>query len=170
MIVSLIVAVAKNRVIGKDNDLIWNLPKDMRFFKEKTTGHHVIMGRKNFESIPEKYRPLPNRTNIIVTRKQQYETKNILTVNSVKEGIEIAKRNNDKEPFIIGGGEIYELSLKEDLVDKIYLTKLHKEFSGDTFFPILDKKWKEIHRVDVKADENHECAFSFLTYVKKINF
>ena len=170
MIVSLIVAVAKNRVIGKDNDLIWNLPKDMRFFKEKTTGHHVIMGRKNFESIPEKYRPLPNRTNIIVTRKQQYETKNILTVNSVKEGIEIAKRNNDKEPFIIGGGEIYELSLKEDLVDKIYLTKLHKEFSGDTFFPILDKKWKEINRVDVKADENHECAFSFLTYVKKINF
>lgn len=170
MIVSLIVAVAKNRVIGKDNDLIWNLPKDMRFFKEKTTGHHVIMGRKNFESIPEKYRPLPNRTNIIVTRKQQYEAKNILTVNSVKEGIEIAKRNNDKEPFIIGGGEIYELSLKEDLVDKIYLTKLHKEFSGDTFFPILDKKWKEINRVDVKADENHECAFSFLTYVKKINF
>ena len=170
MIVSLIVAVAENRVIGKDNDLIWNLPKDMRFFKEKTTGHHVIMGRKNFESIPEKYRPLPNRTNIIVTRKQQYETKNILTVNSVKEGIEIAKRNNDKEPFIIGGGEIYELSLKEDLVDKIYLTKLHKEFSGDTFFPILDKKWKEINRVDVKADENHECAFSFLTYVKKINF
>ena len=170
MIVSLIVAVAENRVIGKDNDLIWNLPKDMRFFKEKTTGHHVIMGRKNFESIPEKYRPLPNRTNIIVTRKQQYDTKNILTVNSVKEGIEIAKRNNDKEPFIIGGGEIYELSLKEDLVDKIYLTKLHKEFSGDTFFPILDKKWKEINRVDVKADENHECAFSFLTYVKKINF
>ena len=170
MIVSLIVAVAENRVIGKDNDLIWNLPKDMRFFKEKTTGHHVIMGRKNFESIPEKYRPLPNRTNIIVTRKQQYEAKNILTVNSVKEGIEIAKRNNDKEPFIIGGGEIYELSLKEDLVDKIYLTKLHKEFSGDTFFPILDKKWKEINRVDVKADENHECAFSFLTYVKKINF
>ena len=170
MIVSLIVAVAENRVIGKDNDLIWNLPKDMRFFKEKTTGHHVIMGRKNFESIPEKYRPLPNRTNIIVTRKKQYEAENILTVNSVKEGIEIAKRNNDKEPFIIGGGEIYELSLKEDLVDKIYLTKLHKEFSGDTFFPILDKKWKEINRVDVKADENHECAFSFLTYVKKINF
>jgi len=167
MIVSLIVAVAENRVIGKDNDLIWDLPKDMRFFKGKTTGHHVIMGRKNFESIPEKYRPLPNRTNIIVTRKKQYEAENILIVNSVKEGIEIAKRNNDKEPFIIGGGEIYELSLKEDLVDKIYLTKLHKEFSGDTFFPKLDKKWKEINRVDVKADKNHECAFSFLTYVKK---
>ena len=72
MIVSLIVAVAENRVIGKDNDLIWDLPKDMRFFKEKTTGHHVIMGRKNFESIPEKYRPLPNRTNIIVTRKKKH--------------------------------------------------------------------------------------------------
>ena len=161
MIVSLIVAVAENRVIGKDNDLIWNLPKDMRFFKEKTTGHHVIMGRKNFESIPEKYRPLPNRTNIIVTRKKQYEAENILTVNSVKEGIEIAKKNNDKEPFIIGGGEIYELSLKEDLVDKIYLTKLHKEFSGDTFFPKLDKKWKEIKRKMVKWESSELTIIDF---------
>ena len=167
MIVSLIVAVAENRVIGKDNDLIWDFPKDMRFFKEKTSGHHVIMGRKNFESIPTKYRPLPNRTNIIVTRQQNYHADNTIVVNSIEEGLKIASENNDNEPFIIGGGEIYEIALKKDLVDKIYLTKIHKEFIGDTFFPVLDEKWKESNRIDNESDKHHECSFSFLTYIKQ---
>ena len=100
MKISLIVAAAENGVIGKDNDLIWNLPKDMRFFKETTLNHHVIMGRKNFESIPHKYRPLPNRTNIIVTRQPNYKAGGCIVVNSVEASLEIAKQNGDNEPFI----------------------------------------------------------------------
>ena len=107
MKVSLIVAVAENGVIGKDNDLIWHLPKDMRFFKETTMGHHVIMGRKNFESIPHKYRPLPDRTNIVITRQSEYKAEGCIVVNSVETALEIAKNNGDIEHFIIGGGQIY---------------------------------------------------------------
>ena len=123
MIVSLIVASSENGVIGKDNDLIWHLPNDMRFFKDTTLNHHVIMGRKNFESIPHKYSPLPNRTNIIITRQTDYKADGCVVVNSLEAALEIAKENGDKEPFIIGGGEIYKLALETNLVDKIYLTK-----------------------------------------------
>ena len=135
MIVSLIVAVSENGVIGKDNDLIWHLPKDMRFFKETTMGHHVIMGRKNFESIPHKYSPLPNRTNVIITRQADYIAEGCVGVNSVEAALEIAKQNGDTEPFIIGGGQIYKIALENNLVDRIYLTKIHHTFDGDTFFP-----------------------------------
>ena len=100
MKVSLIVAVSENGVIGKDNDLIWHLPKDMKFFKDTTLGHHVIMGRKNFESIPEKYRPLPNRTNIVITRQSDYTAEDCVVVNSVEAALEIAKQNGDTKPFI----------------------------------------------------------------------
>ena len=106
MKVSLIVAVAENGVIGKDNDLIWHLPKDMQFFKETTTGHHVIMGRKNFESIPHKYRPLPNRTNIVITKQSDYKAEGCIVVNSVEEALKVAKSNGDNEVFIIGGGGV----------------------------------------------------------------
>ena len=92
MKVSLIVAVSENGVIGKDNDLIWHLPKDMRFFKETTMGHHVIMGRKNFESIPHKYRPLPDRTNVVITRQSDYKAEGCVVVNSVEAALEIAKK------------------------------------------------------------------------------
>ena len=97
MKVSLIVAVSENGVIGKDNDLIWNLPNDMRLFKETTMGHHVIMGRKNFESIPHKYRPLPNRTNVVITRQTDYKAKGCVVVNSVEAALEIAKNNGENE-------------------------------------------------------------------------
>lgn len=166
MKVSLIVAVAANGVIGKDNDLIWHLPKDMRFFRDTTTGHHVIMGRKNFESIPQKYRPLPNRTNVVITRKNNYQAAGSVVVNSLQGALEIAKRNKDDEPFIIGGGQIYKLALEANLVDKIYLTKLHQDFEGDTFFPELSSKWIESNRIDFDADEKHACPFSFITYTK----
>ena len=125
MKVSLIVAVAENGVIGKDNDLIWNLPKDMRFFKETTWGHHVIMGRKNFESIPERYRPLTNRTNIVITRQNNYKAEGCVVVNSLEAALEVAQYNSDNEPFIIGGGQIYKLALEGNLVDKIYFTEVH---------------------------------------------
>jgi len=166
MKVSLIVAVANNGVIGKDNDLIWHLPKDMGFFKETTLGHHVIMGRKNFESIPERFRPLPNRTNVIITRNSDYKAEGCVVVNSVEQALEVAKQNGDKEPFIIGGGQIYKLALEANLVDKIYLTKVHHAYDGDTFFPELGNDWKEVERIDCKADEKHAHAYSFLTFEK----
>ena len=168
MVVSLIVAVAENRVIGKDNDLIWHLPKDMQFFKETTLGHSVIMGRKNFESIPQRYRPLPNRTNIVITRQTGYISEGCIIVNSVEAGLNIAKNNGDNEPFIIGGGQIYKLALEANLVDKIYLTKINHTFDGDTFFPELENEWKEVERIDCKADEKHAYDYSFLTF-EKIN-
>ena len=163
MEVSLIVAVAENGVIGKDNDLIWHLPKDMKFFKETTLGHHVIMGRKNFESIPEKYRPLPNRTNVVITRQADYKAEGCVVINSVEEALEIAKQNGDKEPFIIGGGQIYKIALEQNLVDKIYLTKVHHTFDGDTFFPKLNNEWKEINKKVNKADEKHAYDYDFIT-------
>ena len=168
MKVSLIVAVSENGVIGKDNDLIWHLPKDMTFFKETTMGHHVIMGRKNFESIPHKYSPLPNRTNVVITRQSDYIAEGCVVVNSVASALEIARQNGDTEPFIIGGGQIYKLALGANLVDKIYLTKVHHSFEGDTFFPELNTDWKEMERIDHKADEKHAYAYSFLTF-EKIN-
>ena len=168
MNVSLIVAVSENGVIGKDNDLIWNLPKDMKFFKDTTMGYHVIMGRKNFESIPHKFRPLPNRTNIIITRQSDYKAEGSIVVNSVEEALKVAKSNEENEAFIIGGGQIYKLALEANLIDKIYLTKVHHSFDGDTFFPELGNEWKEVERIDCKSDEKHAHDYSFLTF-EKIN-
>ena len=166
MKVSLIVAASANGVIGKDNDLIWHLPKDMCFFKDTTMGHHVIMGRKNFESIPHKFRPLPNRTNVVITRKTDYKADSCIVVNSAEEALQIAKQNGEEEAFIIGGGQIYKLALEANLVDKIYLTKVHHSFEGDTFFPALNKDWKEISRIQNQADEKHLYNFDFITLEK----
>ncbi len=168
MKVSLIVAVSENGVIGKNNDLIWRLPKDLAFFKNTTIGHHVIMGRKNFESIPHKFKPLINRKNIIVSRNINYVAPGCIVVSSIEDGIEIAKTNNDDEPFIIGGGEIYKLALESNLVDKIYLTKVHHIFEGDTFFPELDHNWKEVNIIKHKADENHDYDYDFI-FLEKNN-
>jgi dihydrofolate reductase len=167
MKVSLIVAVSENGVIGKDNDLIWSLPKDMKFFKDTTMGHHVIMGRKNFESIPHKFRPLLNRTNIVITRQSDYKAEGCVVVNSVEESLEIAKQNGETEPFIIGGGQIYKIALEQNLVDRIYLTRIHHTFAGDTFFPELNSDWEEIKREDCFKDDNHKYDYSFIVLEKK---
>jgi len=166
MKVSLIVAVSENGVIGKNNDLIWHLPKDIRLFKETTMGHHVIMGRKNFESIPHKYRPLPNRTNVVITRQTDYAAEGCVVVNSVEEALEVAKNNNDNEAFIIGGGQIYKLALEAKMIDKIYLTKVHHSFEGDTFLPELSSNWEEVSKVEHKADEKHSYDYDFITLKK----
>ena len=166
MKVSLIVACSENLVIGKDNDLIWHLPKDMKFFKDTTKGHFVIMGRKNFESIPHKYRPLPNRTNVVVTRQDTYEAEGCIVVNSISEALNRAKDAKDEEPFIIGGGEIYRLALEQNLVDRVYITRVHKHYDGDTFFPELSSDWKLISSEKNEADEKHECAYTFEIYEK----
>ncbi|TRX58308.1 dihydrofolate reductase [Fulvivirga sp. M361] len=159
----MIAAVAENNVIGKDNDLVWNLPDDMKFFMRKTTGHHVIMGRKNFESIPEKFRPLPNRTNIIVTRNQTYDGGDALIVGSIQEALEIAKKNEETEAFIIGGGQIYEMGLP--LSDIMYITEIKASFTGDTFYPVYpSSEWKERERIPHEVDERHAYPFDFVTY------
>lgn len=160
MKVSLIVAVSENGVIGKDNDLIWHLPKDMKFFKETTKGHHVIMGRKNLESIPHKFRPLPNRVNVIITRKTDYKADGCIVVNSLEDALAVAKENGEKEPFIIGGGQIYKLALDKNLVDRIYITKINHSFEGDTYFPKITEEWKEISKESYNADEKHKYSFT----------
>ena len=166
MTLSIIVAVAENNVIGKDNRLIWRMPADMQYFKEKTTGHCVITGRKNYESIPEKFRPLPGRTNIVVTHQQNYSAPGAMVVNTIEGGIALAKSKGETECFIIGGADVYRQTLKSS--DKIYLTIIHQNFEGDAFFPALDKtKWKEISRQDHPADEKHKYAYSFIELIRK---
>ena len=163
MKISLIVAVAEKGVIGKDNDLIWDLPKDMRFFKETTMGHHVIMGRKNFESIPERFRPLPNRTNVVITRQSDYQAEGC-GCQLLEAALEVAQHNGDKEPFI-GGGQIYKLAL-EGIWLKRFTHESPSFLEGDTFFPELSEEWKEVNREDHEADEKHACGFSIISYIK----
>jgi len=156
MMISIIVAVAENNVIGKDNKLIWHLPKDLKHFKETTTGHFIIMGRKTFES---NGRPLPNRTNVIITKDKNYQAEGCVILHSLQDAINIAK--NDSEVFIIGGGEIYKQAMP--IADRIYLTKVHHLFDGDTFFPEINMKdWTEVSRKDFESDEKNKYAFSIL--------
>ena len=166
MITSIIVAATTNRVIGKDNDLAWRLPNDMNYFKNTTMGHYVIMGRKNHESIPHKFSPLKGRENIVITRKKKYLAEGCIVVNSIEDGIKIAKKNNEKEAFIIGGGEIYKLALEKNLVDRIYLTEIHAEIDGDTFFPKISNSWKEIKRTCYLKDEKHLYDYDFVILEK----
>ena len=163
----IIVAVAENNVIGKDNKLIWKLPADMQFFKDKTIGHCVITGRKNYESIPEKFRPLVGRTNIVITRQKDYKAPGAIIVDSINEAIKTAKKINNSEIFIIGGAEIYKQSLP--FVNKIYLTKINSTFDGDVFFPILGDEWKEINRTKGLTDEKNKYDYNFIVYEKFIS-
>ena len=147
--------MSDNRVIGNNNELIWKLSSDLKRFKELTTGHPVVMGRKTYESIGK---PLPNRRNIIITRNSEYEVEGCETVSSLEEALLLT--NNDC--FIIGGGEIYKQSL--EVADKIYLTLVHKDFEGDTTFPELGKEWATIDTKDFDADEKNEYNYSFIEY------
>jgi dihydrofolate reductase len=166
MIVSMIAAVASNRVIGKNNDLPWHLPDDMKYFMQTTKSHHCIMGRKNYDSIPEKFRPLPNRTNIVVTRQRGFTAQGCLVVNTLEQGLEIAAASLEPEIFIIGGAEIYRLGLP--YANRLYLTEIHSAVAGDIFFPEFNKNdWREESRVSHDADERHKYAFDFVVYEKK---
>ncbi|MBK5279043.1 MAG: dihydrofolate reductase [Bacteroidia bacterium] len=166
MVISLIAALSKNRVIGKDNDLPWHLPDDMKYFMQTTKGRHVIMGRKNYDSIPEKFRPLPNRTNIIVTHQKDFKAANCIVVHSIEEGIELAKKNNEQETFIIGGAEIYKLGLP--ISQRLYLTEIDAVIEGDTFFPEFKKQnLEEKSRAHHSSDTRHAHAFDFVVYERK---
>lgn len=168
MIISLIAAVADNYVIGKNNQLIWHLPADIKFFKEITDGHHVLTGRKNYLSIPPKFRPLSNRVNIIVTHQKDFVADQCIVVNSIEAGMEYARRNGEQELFIIGGGEIYHQTINK--ADKLYITWVHANFEGDTHFPEINLAlWKETYRKDCQIDEKHKFAYSFCIYEKIIS-
>lgn len=163
MIISLIAALTKNRVIGRDNGLPWHLPDDMKYFMQTTKEHTVIMGRRNYESIPEKFRPLPNRTNIVVTRQKDFKAPQCKVVHSVEEAIELAKNANEQEIFIVGGAEIYRLGWPR--ANRLYLTEIHTELAGDTFFPEFNPShWKEVSRKYHATDERHAYAFDFVVY------
>ena len=169
MITSLIVAIAENNVIGKDNDLIWRLPNDMKFFKETTLNHHIITGRKNYISIPKKFRPLPNRTNIVLTHQTDFNEEGCVVMHSLETAIEHAKNNNETELFIIGGGQIYKEALEKGLIDRMYITQVHHQFEGDTFFPEMDNTiWKKVSETNNSIDEKHQFPYSFVVY-EKIN-
>jgi len=166
MIISLIAAVSKNRVIGKDNDLPWNLPNDMKYFMQTTSRHHVIMGRKNYESIPEKFRPLPNRTNIVVTHQRDYQAPGCAVVHSIEDALTIARDSKEQEVFIIGGAGIFGQSL--DFTQRMYLTEIDAVVEGDTYFPEYDpENWIEVSRKHHPTDERHAYAFDFVVYERK---
>ena len=159
--ITIIAAIADNHALGKNNQLIWHLPADLKRFKQVTLNHHIIMGRKTFESMPK---ALPNRTNIVITRNKDYVGENITVVQSLEEALNIAK--DDSQPFIIGGGEIYNLAI--EIADRIELTRVHSEFNGDAFFPTIDSnKWNEVKRDARKKDEKHSYDFTFIRYDKK---
>ena len=154
-------------MIGKNNQLIWNLPKDMKFFMDTTLGHPVIMGRKNFESIPEKFRPLKNRTNIIITRNKNYEALDCKVVHSIKESLKCMDFGNE-EVFVIGGGEIYRKFLELDLIDKMYITHIDDFFDGDTFFPDFNlDKWISKEILNHQKNDENPHDFKVIEYYKK---
>jgi len=160
MAVSLIVAVSSNGVIGRDGDLPWYLPADLGHFKRTTMGHHLIIGRRTWEEVGE---PLPGRTMVVVTRSRRFAPEGAQVVRSVEEALELA--TGDDEPFIGGGAQIYHIALARDLVDRIYLTRIHAEVEGDTHFPEIDlEEWELISEEHHQADEKNEFDYSFLVY------
>ena len=163
MIISLIAALTRNRVIGLNNDLPWHLPDDMKYFMQTTKGHHVIMGRKNYDSIPEKFRPLPNRTNIVVTRQAGLTLPNCTVVHSLEEAVGIARKAGEPELFVIGGAAIYQLGMP--LANRLYLTEIDVTLAGDTYFPDFPTSaWKEVSRQHHPVDERHAFPFDFVIY------
>jgi dihydrofolate reductase len=162
--VSIIAAISKNNVLGKENKLLWHLPKDFKFFKDTTLGHPIIMGRKTFESLPK---ALPGRTNIIITGDRDYKKEEAVITHSLEDAIQVGLSEN-KEVFICGGGQIYKEALEKNLVDKIYLTEIDVEVEGDAFFPTFNKDDWEISKKECHTkDEKHNFDFCFVEYLKK---
>lgn len=163
MIVSLVVAAAENNAIGKDNQLLWCLPNDMKFFKNVTWGLPVIMGRKTYESLGK---PLSGRTNIVITRKKDWQPEGVIVVNSLNAAIAAAAGTDAKEASVIGGGEIYKQAI--DIADRIVITRVHTSLEGDTYFPAInEEKWKLVSNQDFPSDEKHTYSYSFQVWEKK---
>jgi dihydrofolate reductase len=157
----MIAAVAENNALGKNNELVWHLPNDFKRFKSLTTGHHIVMGRKTFESFPK---PLPNRTHIIITRQKNYHPENCIVVDSIEKAIAICPKEDTS--YIIGGGEIYTLGLP--FTDKIEITRVHHHFEADTFFPKINiEEWKILQSEFNPKDEKHDYDYTYQTYGRK---
>ena len=165
--VKLIVAKAANNVIGKDNDLIWHLPADMKFFTETTKGNIVVMGRKNWESIPDKYRPLPGRLNLVVSRDTTFHDDGCKSFTSVEDAIKEYKSDN-RDIYVIGGGQIYAYALDHDLIEEMLITEIDHTFEGDTFFPEFDaSEWNKELLLKKVQDDKNRYPFSIWRYTKK---
>lgn len=160
--ITMVAAAGENNELGKDNDLLWHLPDDLKRFKKITSNHYIIMGRKTFESFPK---PLPNRVHIVITRDREYGKLGAEVVHSMEEALE--KAESSKDVFIIGGGEIFEMGI--EVADKIELTRVHETFKdADTFFPeISEQEWKLTAEEEHKKDEKHKYPFTFETWVRK---
>ena len=159
--ITLIAAIANDNALGKDNDLIWHLPADLKRFKATTSGHHIIMGRNTYESIGK---PLPNRTSVIITRNPDYKAEGCLIANSLDEALKIAK--NDASPFIIGGAQIYKEAIH--YADKLDITEVHHSFEADVYFPEINTAiWQEMGREHFTTDDKNKYEYSFVTYRKK---
>ena len=155
--ISLIAAVARNRALGKDGQLLWHLPEDMRYFRETTRGKPVIMGRKTWESLPDAFRPLPGRRNIVISRNSAYEAPGATLAGSLDEAVRLTQ--DDAEVFVIGGAEIYRQALP--LAQRLYLTEVTQDFAADAFFPeFSDREWKEISRSEQKSGSGLEFTFA----------
>ena len=163
MKISLIAAVAQNHVIGHKNELPWHLPDDSAYFKRKTSHHPIIMGRKSFESLGK---PLPNRTNIVITRNADFKAAGVTIVHTLDNGINAARSVNQEEIYVIGGAEVYTMALP--IATTLYMTEIHRAYEGDAYFPDFDKsEWDEVSRVPHSADERHEVGFDFVEYERK---
>lgn len=160
--ITMIAAAGENNELGKDNGLIWHLPDDFKRFKQLTSGHHIIMGRRTFDSLDK---ALPNRTNVVITRNKNYKKEGAVVVHTMEEALKISEE--DLQPFIIGGGEIYKMGLP--YADKIELTRVHGKFDdADTYFPEFSKKeWKLVSEVEHGRDEKHKYSFTYETWVRK---
>lgn len=161
--ITIIAAVGKNNELGKNNDLIWHLPADLKRFKKVTTGHTIIMGRNTFESIGK---PLPNRRSVIITRNTSYQQEGCDVVHSLEAAIELIK--DEDAAFIIGGAQIYKETIEKDLADQLDITQVHQEFDADVYFPkIATEAWEEISREDFSGDEKNKHNYSFLQFRKR---
>ncbi len=165
MIISVIVAVSENNVIGKNNDIPWHLPTDLKYFKKVTTGHHIIMGRKTYESIG---RPLPNRTNIVVSRNKDLKIEGVTVVQSVDAALALAQMNGEDEAFIIGGESIYKSLLPE--AERLYLTRVFTQIEGGTaFFPQYNEKmWIETNKYPYLPDDEHAYSYTMFVYERRM--
>jgi dihydrofolate reductase len=162
MRVSAIVAASENGVIGRGNQLPWHLPADLRRFKALTMGHHLLMGRRTWDSVGK---PLPGRPIVVISRRKISLPEGVHLVASPKAAIELARTAGESEAFLAGGAEIYRLALAEDLIDRVYLTRIHQSFEGDATFPELaSERWQLVERQDCPADERNPYDFSYLTY------
>jgi dihydrofolate reductase len=165
-LISIIVAMAKNNVIGKNNDMPWGyLPEDLKYFKQITLNKNIIMGRKTFESIGK---PLPNRLNIIISKTMSKKTnndKNVIIVSSLKEALSLNKNNKEEEIFIIGGGQIYKEAIENNIIDNFYISFIEAEFKGDTFFPSINHlKLKKEYEQFFEKDERNKYNIKFTKY------